>query len=87
MQGRYGEAEPLYERALAIHEQELGASHPGTANSLNNLAELYSAQGRYEDAKSLYQRALVIFEQQLGFQHPATQTVRANYIAFLEATK
>src|SRR5450755_158956 len=33
---RYTEAEPLYVRALAINEQQLGPNHPGTANSLNN---------------------------------------------------
>ena len=27
-QGRYGEAQPLYERALAIYEVVLGAEHP-----------------------------------------------------------
>jgi len=38
---RYSEAEPLYQRALAIREQQLGADHPDTARSLNNLALLY----------------------------------------------
>ena len=45
-QGRYGEAEPLYLRALQIREQQLGADHPNTAASLNNLAALYESQGR-----------------------------------------
>src|SRR5206468_2892810 len=35
--GRYGEAEPLSQRALAIREQLLGTEHPDTAQSLNNL--------------------------------------------------
>jgi hypothetical protein len=29
-QGRYPEAEPLYQRALAIREQQLGPEHPDT---------------------------------------------------------
>jgi tetratricopeptide (TPR) repeat protein len=41
VQSRYPEAEPLYKRALAIREQQLGLEHPDTALSLNNLAELY----------------------------------------------
>ncbi len=45
-QGRYAEAEPLYNRALAILEKALGPGHPLVATSLNNLAELYKAQGR-----------------------------------------
>jgi hypothetical protein len=33
--------EPLYVRSLSIREQHLGADHPDTASSLNNLALLY----------------------------------------------
>ena len=38
VQGRYAEAEPLYERALAVQEKALGPQHPAVANSLNDLA-------------------------------------------------
>jgi tetratricopeptide (TPR) repeat protein len=65
-QGRYGEAEPLYRRSLQIHEQQLGADHPTTATSLNNLAALYDSQGRYGAAEPLLRQALQICEQQLG---------------------
>src|SRR5215469_2518862 len=40
-QGKYREAEPLYQRALHIREQTFGAEHPDVAYSLNNLAILY----------------------------------------------
>ncbi len=30
-QGRYAQAEPLYQRSLAIDEQALGPEHPGVA--------------------------------------------------------
>ena len=40
-QGNYAEAEPLYQRALAIWEKALGAEHPDVATSLNNLAGFY----------------------------------------------
>jgi tetratricopeptide (TPR) repeat protein len=69
---RYVEAEPLYQRALAICEQQLGPDHPDTATSLNNLAGLYQDQGKYEQAEPLFQRALSIKEQQLGPEHPST---------------
>ena len=39
-QGRYAEAEPLDERALAIGEKALGPEHPSVATSLNNRAGL-----------------------------------------------
>jgi len=70
--GRYGEAEPLYQRDLLIREQEFGATHPDTASSLNNLAGLYDHQGRYAEAEPLYVRALAIREQELGATHPNT---------------
>ena len=40
-------AEPLYKRALAGREKALGAEHPDTLSSVNNLAELYRSQGLY----------------------------------------
>jgi tetratricopeptide (TPR) repeat protein len=58
--GRYADAEPLYQRDLAISEKAPGADHPNVAASLNNLAALYEAQGRYADAEPLYQRSLAI---------------------------
>ncbi len=39
-QGKYAEAEPLYQRALAIWEKALGPEHPNVATSVNNLADL-----------------------------------------------
>ena len=43
-QGNYAEAEPLYQRSLAINERALGPHHPGVAISLNNLAEFLHSQ-------------------------------------------
>ena len=68
--GQYEEAEPLYERALAIREKALGAEHPDVANSLNNLASLYNNQRKYEKAEPLLVRALAIREKALGAEHP-----------------
>src|SRR5947209_6124486 len=67
--GSYAITEPLYRRALAICEQQVGPDHPDTAISLNNLAALYHKQDKYELAEPLYQRALAIREQQLGPDH------------------
>jgi tetratricopeptide (TPR) repeat protein len=82
---RYAEAEPLYQRALAIGEQALGPAHPDTAQSLNNLAVLYDAQGRYGEAEPLYQRALAIYEQALGPEHPRTATSLNNLAGLYDA--
>src|SRR6266516_4683472 len=63
------EAEPLYQRALAIREQVLGPEHLDTAQSLYNLARLYYDEGRYAEGERLYRRALKIREKELGAEH------------------
>jgi tetratricopeptide (TPR) repeat protein len=37
-QGKYEQAEPLYERALAIYTQAFGLQHPGTKTIQENYA-------------------------------------------------
>ncbi len=69
-QGKYSEAIPLAQRALAIREKTLGREHPDVATSLNNLALLYDNQGNYPQAEPLYQRSLAIWEKALGREHP-----------------
>jgi len=68
----FSRAEEAFVQALAIRERVLGADHPDTAISLNNLAVLYRAQGRYAEAEPLHQRALAIRERVLGPNHPDT---------------
>ena len=57
-QGKYGAAEPLFQKALAIYLKVLGEDHPDTAASYNNLASNLDAQGKYGEAEPLYQKAL-----------------------------
>jgi tetratricopeptide (TPR) repeat protein len=76
--GHYPEAEPHLNRALAIREKSLGADHPDTATSLNNLAELCKLQGKYAEAEPLLKRALAILEKSLGADHPSTATSLIN---------
>ena len=52
--GRYGQAEPLYQRALEAASACSGPTTPNTLISVNNLAGLYRATGRYEAAEPLY---------------------------------
>ncbi len=73
-QGLYALALEPYERGLSSVEKILGAGHPDTATSLNNLAHLYEALGRYNNAECLYKRSLQIREAQLGADHPDTST-------------
>lgn len=66
----FEKAELLFQRALAVREQELGNEHFHTAGSLRGLALLYTECKRYAEAECLYLRALSIYEQTLGPEHP-----------------
>ena len=67
--GKYREAEPLYERALAIWEKALGPDHTDVALSLKNLARLYRAQHKYEKAGTFCTRSLAVMEKAFGPDH------------------
>jgi len=85
--GKFDEAAPLAQRALAIAEKALDPDDPAVAMSLNNLAELYRAQGRYADAEPLYKRALAIQEKALGPDHPAVATSLNNLAELYRAQR
>jgi CHAT domain-containing protein/Tfp pilus assembly protein PilF len=66
-QGRWAEAEPYYDQALAIC-RELFGDRPNNAlaASLNNLAGLYESQGRWAEAEPYYDQALAICRELFG---------------------
>src|SRR5262245_17789467 len=68
--GKYDEALPYIERALAIRERILGPDHLDVSQAINSLAALYYYKGEYSKAEPLYQRALAIKEKSLGPEHP-----------------
>ena len=84
-EGRYREAVPIAERALAIREKALGPEHPDVAASLNNLAELYKALGDYARAEPLYRRSLAIVEKALGPEQPDVATSLNNLAGLYRA--
>ncbi len=63
-QGKYAQAEPLYQRALAIVEKALGPDRPDVAQALENYADLLSRMGRDEGAAKLEARAQAIRAKQ-----------------------
>src|SRR5258708_8689225 len=69
-EGKYGEAESLYRRALDIRENALGERHPEMATSLDNLALLLSNEGKYGEAESLYRRAFACCGKSVGERQP-----------------
>ena len=55
-QGQYSEAEPLFERALAIREKILPSDAQDLRISLLNLTEVYYSLGKHSEAELLSQR-------------------------------
>jgi CHAT domain-containing protein len=84
-EGKFGEAVPLAERALALREKALGAMHPDVASSLNDLALCYNTQGAYPKAEPLLVRALDIREKVLGPMHPDVAESLINLAALYQA--
>jgi tetratricopeptide (TPR) repeat protein len=77
----YAQAQPLFERALALREKAFGPEHLDTAWSLNNLALLLQNQGDLKGARPLFERALAVVEKGLGPESPATATALNNLAA------
>ena len=60
--GKYDEAIPHAERALALAEKIIGPTHPALSGPLNDLATLYEKKGQYRKAEPLYLRALELLD-------------------------
>lgn len=98
-QGKYAEAEQIFKRVLAIREQLVsreevpGRVHLDWAQSLQNLAVLYSTvldteerdTHKYEEAEQLFKQALAIREQLLPAEHPQIARVLDFFGSFYEA--
>jgi tetratricopeptide (TPR) repeat protein len=62
-QGKYGQAEPLYQRAIAIDERTLGLGHPQLATHLENYAVLLRETNRETEAAQMEARAQAMREK------------------------
>jgi hypothetical protein len=68
---------------LRIREEVLGAEHPSTALSLNNLAGVLWEQRDLVAARRLYERSLAIYEKMLDVDHPRTVATRQYLVALI----
>lgn len=80
-------AEPLLRRALAIQNKSLGADHPETASTMNNLANVLLATGRLTLAEQTQRRALRVLEDALGSGHPRVAVSCSNLADILRARR
>jgi len=69
-QGKFAEAVPIAERAVALARERHGEEHAELGSALGWLAIVYQGQGRYGEAESLHKRSLAIREKAWGPDHP-----------------
>ncbi|KAI0399616.1 hypothetical protein F4802DRAFT_29064 [Xylaria palmicola] len=66
------ESEKLGLQGLEVSKRNLGAEHPETLASMNNLADTYHSQGRWEEAELLNIQVMETSKAVLGPKHPDT---------------
>ena len=76
--GNYQAAQEMDLSALEAREATLGAEHPDTLSSVNNLGLALLWQGKYKEAETMHRRALEAKERVIGSEHPDTLTSMAN---------
>jgi tetratricopeptide (TPR) repeat protein len=70
--GSYPTAIAVLERARLTRQRELGADHPDTLTTLNNLAWAYHAAGKLPEAIKLFEQVKAAQVAKLGADHPNT---------------
>ncbi|KAL6904431.1 hypothetical protein GGI43DRAFT_320078 [Trichoderma evansii] len=70
--GKYQDAESFSRQVLELRTKVLGAEHPHTLISMNNLAGVLYSQGKYSKAEAIYQKVLELWTKVLGAEHPNT---------------
>jgi tetratricopeptide (TPR) repeat protein len=81
--GRYREAQPLFDRVLAVRRKVLGEEDPHTATSYGWVASNRKAQGANREAQESYRKALDASRKVLGDDHPDTGMCYNNLAANL----
>ena len=84
-QGQPGRAAGYLQRALADYARMLGADHPHTLASRNNLAYAYQVAGDLGRAIPLYEQTLADSVRVLGADHPDTLYSRNNLATAYES--
>ncbi|KAM0688989.1 hypothetical protein Q7P36_011065 [Cladosporium allicinum] len=76
--GAYSDAERMEEQSFNARKRVLGAGHPDTLRSMNNLAMTYWQRGRWGVAETLQVEVMKKYQETLGENHPDTLTSIGN---------
>jgi hypothetical protein len=63
---------------VEIRQKVLGAEHPSTLGSMNNLAAVLSHQDKYDEAEPLQVAAFTMSMEISGLHHPNTEEFSLN---------
>lgn len=85
--GDYGQAEPLYRRALDIDRTMFGPDSPRLATRLSNLAGMYITLARYDEATQALREAMRIDRAAYGDNHPRVAHLLLTGARLLSAKK
>jgi hypothetical protein len=66
-----------------VHKRVLGAEHPSTLTTANNLASHLATQGKYVEAERILREVLGARKRMLGAEHPSTLTTANNMASYL----
>jgi CHAT domain-containing protein/tetratricopeptide (TPR) repeat protein len=85
--GRFGDAETLYRRALAMREKAHGPVHPNVAKALDKLSMLYARQERFAEQEPVLKRQLTILEKTQDATHFADPNLPKELVVNLARTE
>jgi tetratricopeptide (TPR) repeat protein len=85
-EGDYVGARTLYQQAVELVTEELGADHPGLATALSNFGQSALALGEHTVAREAFERVLAIRREQLGPDHIDVATALEN-LALLDVER
>jgi tetratricopeptide (TPR) repeat protein len=69
-EGRYADAERVYQKTLELDEDLLGRANPAIIPAIDDLARVNFAQMKYDQAAELIARELRIMEREYGDNDP-----------------
>lgn len=85
-QGKDKQAEPLFQKALAVLADDVDFGDRDVSAGWHELAVLFTSQGKHADAEAAFRRAIEIREKGLGDEHPELAASLEEYASLLRKT-
>ncbi|XP_075265582.1 uncharacterized protein LOC142357988 [Convolutriloba macropyga] len=86
-EGKYGEAEQLFRRALREAVEGFGDGTPHVAAAMNNLAQCLWQRKKYSEAEPLYLKSAAILEEAFGNEDPRVAQAYRSLVPLYLSTK